>query len=142
MSNNYKNIINETVNTFSDLILSWSDNEIGNFDKWLSLLKTIIIFLTKTYPNMTEIEKSDLSVKIVVELCIVLYDKNKENMNEEEITELKNGRLRIVILIINNPDILRGSVVILNDLLNKMDTNNDGKVSCKELLSFICPCCK
>ena len=63
-------------------------------------------------------------------------------MNNDQITELKTGKLRIVILIIDNPDILRGSVTILNDLLTKMDTNNDGKVSCKECLAFLCPCCK
>jgi hypothetical protein len=143
MSNNkYTDIINITVDHFSDLILSWSDNEIGDFNKWLSLLKNVMIFLTKQYPNMTEIEKTDFSVKIVVELCLVLYYKNIINMNEDQITALKTGKLKIPILIIDNPDILRGSVTILNDLLNKMDTNNDGKVSCKECLAFLCPCCK
>ena len=40
----------------------------------------------------------------------------------------------------DNPDILRTSVNMLNDIL-KMDTDGDGKVSSKEFLAFICPCC-
>ena len=137
----YKNIVKETVDNFSDLILDWSDSEFGSFDKWISLLKNIVQYLTKHHQNMTEIEKMDFSVKIVVELAIILYDKYTENKTEDEINELKNGKLRIIVLIINNPDILRTSVNMLNDVLKKMDADNDGKVSMKEFWSYICPCC-
>lgn len=141
MEKKYNNIVNETVENFSELILDWSENEFGSFDKWISLLKNIMIYLTKHHKNMTEIEKLDFSVKITVELAIILYKKYTENKNEEEIENLKKGQLRVIVLIIDNPDILRASVNILNDILNKMDTDNDGKVSIKEFWGFICPCC-
>ena len=141
--NNLKHnkIISDTVDHFSDLILDWSENEFGSFDKWISLLKNIMIYLTKYNSNMTEIEKTDFSVKIIVELCLLLYKKHTENLDDTEIEYLKKNKLRIVILIVDNPDILRTSVTMLNDILKKMDTNGDGKVSSKEFFSFICPCC-
>lgn len=137
----YNKIISDTVDHFSDLILDWSENEFGSFDKWISLLKNIMIYLTKYNSNMTEIEKTDFSVKIIVELCLLLYKKHTENLDDTEIEYLKKNKLRIVILIVDNPDILRTSVTMLNDILKKMDTNGDGKVSSKEFFSFICPCC-
>jgi len=60
---------------------------------------------------------------------------------DAKIDELKKGKLRVIVLIIDNPDILRTSVTMLNDILKKMDTDGDGKVSSKEFLAFICPCC-
>ena len=138
----YNKIILETVDYFSDLILDWSDSEFGSFDKWIALLKNIIIYLTQHHPTMTEIETSDFSVKIIVELCIILYQKyTNDEDNDEKLEELKKGKLYMVILIMDNPNILRTSVNMLNDILNKMDTNKDGKVSSKEFFSFICPCC-
>lgn len=137
----YNDVILNTVDHFSDLILDWSEGEFGSFDKWISLLKNIIIYLTKHYPTMTEIEKTDFSVKIVVELCLILYKKYTDGLNDSQIDEFKKGKLRVVVLIIDNPDILRTSVTMLNDILKKMDTDGDGKVSSKEFLAFICPCC-
>ena len=138
----YNKIVVETVDHFSELILDWSESEFGSFDKWVALLKNIMIYLTQNNPSMTEIEKTDFSVKIVVELCIILYQKYTDNETDtSKIDELKKGKLRIVVLIIENPDILRTSVTMLNDILKKMDTDGDGKVSSKELLAFICPCC-
>ena len=137
----YNQVVMETVDNFSDLVLNWSDSEFGSFDKWISLLKNIIIYLTKHHPSMTEIEKTDFAVKIVVELCLILYKKYTDGEDHSKIEELKKGKLRVVVLIIDNPDILRTSVTMLNDILKKMDTDGDGKVSSKEFFAFICPCC-
>ena len=138
----YNTIVSDTVEHFSDLILAWSDSEFGSFDKWIALLKNIMMYLTKHHPTMTEIEKTDFSVKIVVELCLILYKKYTDDEKDtNKIEELKKGKLRVVVLIIDNPDILRTSVTMLNDILKKMDTDGDGKVSPKEFLAFICPCC-
>ena len=54
----YNKIVVEIVDHFSDLILDWSDSEFGSFDKWVSLLKNIMIYLTQHNPSMTEIEKN------------------------------------------------------------------------------------
>lgn len=138
----YNKIVTETVEHFSELILDWSESEFGSFDKWVSLLKNIMIYITQHNHSMTEIEKTDFSVKIVVELCLILYKKYTDNETDNaKIDELKKGKLRIVVLIIDNPDILRTSVTMLNDILKKMDTDGDGKVSSKEILAFIFPCC-
>tara|TARA_B100001175_G_C19139188_1_gene462777 strand:+ start:66 stop:503 length:438 start_codon:yes stop_codon:yes gene_type:complete len=138
----YNKVVLDTVDHFSDLILDWSDSEFGSFDKWVALLKNIMIYLTQHNSSMTEIEKTDFSVKIVVELCLILYKKHTDDETDTaKIDELKKGKLRIIVLIMDNPDILRTSVTMLNDILKKMDTDGDGKVSSKEFLAFICPCC-
>ena len=138
----YNKVVAETVDHFSELILDWSDSEFGSFDKWVALLKNIMIYLTQHHSSMTEIEKTDFSVKIVVELCLILYKKHTDNETDTaKLDELKKGKLRVIVLIMDNPDILRTSVTMLNDILKKMDTDGDGKVSSKELLAFIFPCC-
>ena len=38
-----------------------------------------MIYLTQHHSSMTEIEKTDFSVKIVVELCLILYKKYTDN---------------------------------------------------------------
>ena len=78
----YNKVVAETVDHFSDLILDWSESEFGSFDKWVALLKNIMIYLTQHNPSMTEIEKTDFSVKIVVELCLILYNKYTDNETE------------------------------------------------------------
>ena len=140
--NKYKDIINETVDHFSDLVLDWSESEFGNFNSWLSLLKNIVIFLTQHYNKLTEIQKTNISVKVVVELAIIIYEKYTKDLESDKIEELKKGKLKMVVLVIDNPDILRGSVSMLNDVMNKMDADNDGKISKAEFCKFICPCFK
>ena len=79
-----------------------------------------MIYLTQHHSSMTEIEKTDFSVKIVVELCLILYKKHTDNETDTaKIDELKKGKLRVIVLIMDNPDILRTSVTMLNDILKK-----------------------
>ena len=49
----YNKIVVETVDHFSELILDWSESEFGSFDKWVALLKNIMIYLTQHNPSMT-----------------------------------------------------------------------------------------
>jgi len=137
----YTDTINTAVDHFSALIVDWTDSSIGSFNNWLELLKNIIKFFSKKFPDMTDIEKTDAAVKVVVELCINVNKKYTENATPDEIETLKKGKLKTVLLIIDNPDILRDSVKVINDLMNKMDSDGDGKISFKEFLGFIFPCC-
>ena len=75
----YEDIINKCIDNFTDLLLNWTTHEIGNFDKWFGLLKNVIIFINKLNTSLTEIEISEISVKVVIELSTMLYKKKQIN---------------------------------------------------------------
>ena len=97
-SGNNKDINYKIVDHFSDLILKWTEGEWGSFDKWLLLLKNIMVYLSKNVPDMTEIEIIDNSTNIVVELAIILYNKHTSDLTEEQTIELKTGKLKMIVL--------------------------------------------
>ena len=142
----YDIIIEELSENFSDLVLRWSENQFGSFDNWLQLLKNMMIFLQKEHSNLKGIEKAECATKAVVELATRIYNKQTQNLSEEEKNNLKNGKLKMVVLVMENPDILKSATGILKKTLQAFDANNDGEVSCDEVKGFFkskfCCCCK
>ena len=132
----YDIIIEELSENFSDLVLRWSENQFGSFDNWLQLLKNMMTFLQKEHSNLKGIEKAECAAKAVVELSTRIYNKQTQNLSEEEKNNLKNGKLKMVVLVMENPDILKSATGILKKTLQVFDANNDGEVSCDEVKGF------
>ena len=142
----YDIIIEELAENFSQLVLRWSENEFGSFDNWLQLLKNMMKFLQKEHGDLKGIEKAECASKAVVELSTRIYNKQTQDLSEEEKNNLKSGKLKMVVLVMENPDILKSATGILKQTLQAFDTNNDGEVSSDEIKGFfkskLCCCCK
>lgn len=142
----YDIIIEELAENFSQLVLRWSENEFGSFDNWLQLLKNMMKFLQKEHGDLKGIEKAECASKAVVELSTRIYNKQTQDLSEEEKNNLKSGKLKMVVLVMENPDILKSATGILKQTLQVFDTNNDGEVSSDEIKGFfkskLCCCCK
>ena len=142
----YDIIIEELAENFSQLVLRWSESEFGSFDNWLQLLKNMMKFLQKEHGDLKGIEKAECASKAVVELSTRIYNKQTQDLSEEEKNNLKNGKLKMVILVMENPDILKSATGILKKTLQVFDANNDGEISGDEIKGFfkskLCCCCK
>ena len=142
----YDIIIEELAENFSQLVLRWSENEFGSFDNWLQLLKNMMKFLQKEHGDLKGIEKAECASKAVVELSTRIYNKQTQDLSEEEKNNLKSGKLKMVVLVMENPDILKSATGILKKTLQVFDANNDGEVSSDEIKGFfkskLCCCCK
>jgi hypothetical protein len=142
----YDIIIEELAEHFSQLVLRWSESEFGSFDNWLQLLKNMMKFLQKEHGDLKGIEKAECASKAVVELSTRIYNKQTQDLSEEEKNNLKSGKLKMVVLVMENPDILKSATGILKQTLQVFDTNNDGEVSSDEIKGFfkskLCCCCK
>ena len=142
----YDIIIEELAENFSELVLRWSESEFGSFDNWLQLLKNMMKFLQKEHGDLKGIEKAECASKAVVELSTRIYNKQTQDLSEEEKNNLKNGKLKMVVLVMENPDILKSATGILKKTLQVFDANNDGEISGDEIKGFfkskLCCCCK
>ena len=142
----YDTIIENITENFSDLVLRWSESEFGSFDKWLQLLKQMMKFLQQEHGNLKGIEKAECATKAIVELSTRIYNKQTKDLSEEERNNLRSGKLKTVVLVMENPEILKSATGILKKALQTFDANNDGEVSCDEVKGFFkskfCCCCK
>ena len=142
----YDIIIEDLSENFSQLVLRWSESEFGSFDNWLQLLKNMMKFLQKEHGDLKGIEKAECASKAVVELSTRIYNKHTQDLSEEEKNNLKSGKLKMVVLVMENPDILKSATGILKKTLQVFDANNDGEVSSDEIKGFfkskLCCWCK
>ena len=143
----YDKIIEKLAENFSELVLRWTESEFGSFDNWLQLLKNIMIFLDNNYGDLKGIEKAECSTKAIVELSTRIYKKQTNELSEEEKQELRTGKLKMVVLVMENPEVLKSATGILKKTLKMLDANNDGEVSSDEIKGFFkrtfgCCCCK
>lgn len=142
----YDTIIEHITSNFSDLVLRWSESEFGSFDNWLQLLKNMMKFLQQEHGDLKGIEKAECASKAIVGLSISIYNKQTKDLSEEEKNNLRSGKLKMVVLVMENPEILKSATGILKKTLKMFDANNDGEVSCNEVKGFFkskfCYCCK
>ena len=141
----YTSIINELADHSESLVLRWTQNEWGNLDNWLSVLKNVMVLVEDSHSELSGIEKAECATNAVVELAVRLWEKHTASLNEEEKQQMQDGDMKTVALIMNHPEILRASAGILKKVLNVIDTNNDGEISgeeCKHFLEkyFCCIC--
>ena len=133
----YDVVIEELSENFSELVLRWSESEFGSFDNWLQLLKNMMKFLQKEHGELKGIEKAECATKAIVELSTRIYNKQTKDLSDEEINNLKSGKLKMVVLVMENPEILKSATGLLKKTLKMLDTNGDGEITGDEVKGFI-----
>ena len=61
-----------------------------------------------------------------------------DNLTEEEQLVLRQGDLKVLCTILDNPSILTASTGFLRRLLDYIDTDDDGEITKNECLAFLC----
>ena len=120
--------INIMVEKSSSLIDGWSSEDAGDIGKWFGVMESLVKLIQDEYVGkMTGIEKAELATNTVIELARACLKKHIDGLSEEEANKLRNGSLKILLVIVENPSILKASTSIFKKLLQTIDKDGDGE---------------
>ena len=132
-------IVKEMTEKSAELILEWTKENAGDIGQWFSLMESIVKLTQDDYGGkLTGIQKADVSTRAIVNLAHQLWDKWTDGLSEEEKKQVREGELKTVALIMDNPAILKASTSFLKKLLNYIDKDGDGEISADECKMFWC----
>ena len=131
--------IDQIVEQCSELVLDWTNQKAGNMLSWYSVMQSIMgVIENKWGKSLKGLEKAEIATGAVVKIARNVWDKTIEGMTEEEQQELRSGELKILCLLMDNPEILSASTSILKKVLNYIDVDGDGEISAAECKYFWC----
>lgn len=140
MSSDLQEIKKKISDKASNLILDWTEKQIGDMGSWFGLAQALAGYIEKiSKGKMSGIDKGICVTETVVTTARAVWVKYTDTLSEEEIEKLKNnGFLNVVSLIMDNPAIIQGSTSLLKKLLDAIDKNKDGKIEKRECHMFWC----
>ena len=99
------------VGHFKSTVLGWNITMLGNIQQWFQLMSRIVSEIEERHGQgvMTGIEKAHIASETVSELALLAWSKFSNGKTPEEVAELKNGPLKMLSVIIDNPEILKAS---------------------------------
>ena len=132
-------IIKEITEKSAELILEWTKENAGDIGQWFSLMESIVKITQDNYGGkLSGIEKAEVATAAVLGLAQQLWDKWTEGLSEVEKTQVREGELKTIAIIMDNPSILKASTSFLKKLLNYIDKDGDGEISADECKMFWC----
>lgn len=140
-----KGFIDATIEKCAELIVGWTKGAAGDICNWFSLMERVISVVQTTYKGkLTGIQKAEVATGTVIGLAQQLWDKWTSGLSGEERLRLKCGELKIMVMIMDNPEILNASTPFLKRLLNYVDRDRNGEITageCKHAFCWYCCCC-
>lgn len=124
-------LIDELTLKVIELTESWEANEFGNLANWFKIFY-IINNLVKENKTITQLEKINLSLDVVENFANSFANKYREKLNE------KNKEILDVFVNGQGASVLQASNDFLQEILNNIDTNKDGKISKQECKTYFC----
>ena len=137
MLNKAKIIKKKLIDKATTITSLWSPEQMENMTEWFNLAYDISAHVEKlSNGTLSGVDKGIYVTEAVVSIARSIWKKHTNNLNEQKINKLKNGSLKIVWLIMENPMIIQGSTTLTKKILNLMDENKDGEISKKECCNF------
>ena len=133
----HESMIEKLTNETMGLVKDWSNEQFGSFKDWFELGSEIKKMIDKL-KNANQIDKILVSLEVLHRVARKIM-----TLHEDKI----DGKAREVVeyfISDTNNDILTGAMGIIGDLLNDIDTNNDGHITkeeCKVYCKKIWCCC-
>jgi hypothetical protein len=130
-------MIEKLTNETMDLVKDWSNERFGSFKDWFQLGSEIKKMVDKL-KNASQIDKILVSLNVLHHVAseVMSLHRNKLDNKAREVVEY--------FISDTHNDILTGAMGIIGDLLNNIDTNNDGRITkeeCKAYCEKIWCCC-
>jgi hypothetical protein len=124
-------VIDELTLKVVELTESWQVQEFGNLASWFKIFY-IINNLAKEHKTSTQLEKITLSLDVVENFANAFAQKYRDKLNEKE--------REILDIFVNGQgaSVLQASNDFLQEILNNIDTNKDGKISKQECKNYFC----
>lgn len=135
----FESIIDEITKDASELILSWTKQSAGDITNWFSLMESLVEIIENKYGRTIKgVEKANIATKAIITVAQSLWDKYTSDLSDEEKDHLRNGDLKILSIIMDNPSILKASTSFLKKLLDHIDKDGDGEITADECKMFWC----
>ena len=134
-----KDKVTQMVEAASNLIEGWTKQDAGDIGKWFGVMESLVkLVQDKHVGEMTGIEKAELATDTIIQLARKCLKKHIDGLSKEEADKLKNGELKMLLVIIENPSILKASTSIFKKILQSIDKDGDGNISAEECKMFWC----
>ena len=118
--------VTQMVEEASSLIEGWSRHDAGDIGKWFGVMESLVkLIQDKHVGEMTGIEKAELATDTIIQLARNCLKKHIDGLSKEEEDKLRNGELKILLVIIENPSILKASTSIFKKILQSI-VDKDG----------------
>ena len=115
----FKQNVDEIVEQCSELVVDWSNKEAGDMIHWFTVMRSIMgVIESKWGQTLTGIQKAEVATSSVVAIAHGIWDKTIEGMTPEEEQALRTGELKILCVLMDNPEILNASTSILKKILD------------------------
>ena len=111
-----------------DLVQEWSNEQFGSMSDWFELGSSVKDLIDDA-KDVTQIDKISLSLDVIHNVAKEVMKKYGDRLNEEQM-----GVVQYFVSDSHN-NVLSGVIGFIKSLLNKIDTNKDGKISkdeCKD----------
>ena len=139
MSQKIDNAVTKISDEIAELVHEWTQKEAGDISQWFAVMESIVKIIQNKYgDSLTGIEKAEVATKGIVSIAQQLWSKYIDGLTEEEVEKLRNGDLKILVVIIDNPSILQASTTFFKKLLNYIDKDGDGEITQEECCMFWC----
>ena len=108
-----------------DLIHEWSNEQFGSMSEWFELGSSVKDLVDNS-KDVTQIDKISLSLDVIHNVAKEVMKKYGDRLNEEQMEVVK------YFVSDTHNNVLSGVIGFVKSLLNKIDTNKDGKISKEE----------
>lgn len=132
-------LIDDVTKQCATLVMEWTRKTAGSLEQWFMLMESVVRCVQSGYKGkLTGIEKAEVATATVTGLARHLWDQWTETLTDGEKQELARGELRVLHMVMENPEILRASTSFLKKLLKHIDRDGDGEISNDECTMFLC----
>lgn len=138
LNSSLKNTTQKAVTVLVGVLLPtvslWNESQTSNIQNWFKLMSSIVQEIEQRYGGgvLTGVQKAELASDTVSKIAQLMWNKFTFEKTVEEIDSLRKGPLKMLCVIMDNPEILKASTTFLKQLLKALDTNNDGEISVEE----------
>ena len=131
--------INKLVLKCSDIVGNFTDTDLSKMSKWYNLLDELMRYIQKHNPkHLHGYDKGFIVIEAIIIVMNAVYDNHTKNCKKKQIKELRNGKLKLMVAIMENPTILLHATVQFKQLIKYIDLDKNGKISRKEVKTFFC----
>ena len=122
-SNNTQKVIDKLVEQTIKMTSQWEKEQFGTFASWFKIFNAVLGFITELKEKVNQVDKIKIGLDVVEQFARGYVAQYKDQLNE------KGQEILEIFISGNGADVLESSNTFVQDLLNKIDTNKDGKIS-------------
>ena len=129
-TNDTQKVIDKLVNQTIEMTNQWEKKEFGSFASWFKIFNSVLGFISELKNQVNQVDKIKIGLDVVEQFARGYVAQYKDQLDEK-------GQQTLEIFISGNgADVLESSNTFVQDLLDKIDTNKDGKISGLECKNY------